>query len=163
MSNKLLDRPIAGNSGKVWSTLHQFGVLYKKLEKKSKPSIFVSHVSPGKEPLLTRLMIHFMPNIWISGHMDAPYTCVWNQFTIREIDESLQWFESGMEVFDSLPKERLTPEAKIAYDIIKREIGRDEFWFKKLWNVNLPDAKDGYAVLVFSDGKFFLETQGVIG
>src|SRR5262249_17002713 len=68
VSNKLLDKPIAGRAGKVWSALHQFGVLYKNLEKKSKPSIFVSHVSPGKEPLLVRLMIHFMPDIWISGH-----------------------------------------------------------------------------------------------
>ena len=56
--------------------------------------LLVSHVSPGKEPLLTRLIIHFMPNFWISGHMGAPYTCIWNQFTIREMNESLEWFES---------------------------------------------------------------------
>jgi len=161
VSNKLLKKPIAGQAGKVWSTLHQFGVLYQKLEKKSKPSLFVSHVSPGKEPLLTRLIIHFMPNIWISGHMGAPYACVWNQFTIREIDESLEWLASQMIALDALPVERLTPEARIAYELIKRDIPRDEFWFKKLWNVNLPDAKDGYAVLVYSDGKFFLESQSI--
>src|SRR3990167_7284029 len=57
VSNKLLQRPIAGQAGKVWATLHQFGVLYQKLEKKSKPSVFVSHVSPGKEPLLIRLIL----------------------------------------------------------------------------------------------------------
>lgn len=62
VNNKLLQKPIAGASGKVWATLHQFGVLYQQLEKKSKPSIFVSHVSPGKESLLTRLVMHFMPN-----------------------------------------------------------------------------------------------------
>jgi len=161
VSNKLLKKPIAGQAGKVWSTLHQFGVLYQKLEKKSKHSLFVSHVSPGKEPLLTRLIIHFMPNIWISGHMGAPYTCVWNQFTIRDMDESLKWLESGMPALDALPIERLTPEAKIAYDLIKREIPRKEFWFKKLWNVNLPDVKYGYAILVCSDGKFFLESQSI--
>ena len=162
VGNKLFDRPLAGKAGKVWSTLHQFGALYQKLEKKSKPSIFVSHVSPGKEPLLTRLIIHFMPNIWISGHMGAPYPCVWNQFTIREIDESLKWFESGMAEFDVLPKDRLTPEAKIAYDLIKRDIQRDEFWFKKLWNINLPDAKDGYMILTYDDGKFFFESHHII-
>ncbi|MGQ3892882.1 hypothetical protein [Legionella sp. CNM-4043-24] len=27
-SKKLFDRPIAGNGGKVWATLHQFGALY---------------------------------------------------------------------------------------------------------------------------------------
>lgn len=89
VSNKLIDKPIAGRAGKIWSTLHQFGALYKKLEKKSKPSVFVSHVSPGKEPLLTRLIIHFMPDIWISGYIGAPYTCVWNQFAIREINDSV--------------------------------------------------------------------------
>jgi len=158
VSNKLLKNPLAGQAGKVWSTLHQFGVLYNKLEKKSKPSIFVSHVSPGKEPLLTRLIIHFMPNIWISGHMGAPYTCVWNQFTVRTMDESLQWLSSQIAALDALPLERLSPEGKIAYEIIKRDIPRDETWFKKLWNINLPDAKDGYAILNY-DGHFSLETH----
>jgi predicted phosphodiesterase len=102
VSQKLLKQPIAGNAGKVWATLHQFGVLYQKLEKKTKPSIFVSHVSPGKEPLLTRLMIHFMPNFWLSGHMGAPFTCVWNQFAIREMNESLAWFDSQLEKINAL-------------------------------------------------------------
>jgi len=157
VSNKLLDKPVAGKEGKVWSTLHQFGVLYEKLEQKSKPSIFVSHVSPGKEPLLMRLIIHFMPDMWISGHMGAPYTCVWNEFTIRDMDESLFWLNSALEKLPKLPDEHLTPEAKLAYDIIKREIPREDFWFKKLWYVNLPDAKDGYAILTYDNGKFFIE------
>lgn len=162
VSNKLLQRPIAGNAGKVWATLHQFGVLYKKLEKKSKPSIFVSHVSPGKEPLLTRLILHYMPNLWISGHMGAPYTCVWNQFTIHEIDESIQWLQSQIALFETLPKSHLTEEAEIAYNIIKRDIPREEFWFKKMWNINLSDAKDGYAILTFLDGRFFLDTHCIL-
>src|SRR3990167_1004295 len=157
-TNKLFDKPIAGNGGKVWSTLHQFGVLYNQVKHKNEPSIFVSHVSPGKEPLLTRLILHFMPNFWISGHMGAPFTCVWNQFTIHEMNESLQWLQSQIELLDALPKSHFTDEAKIAYDIIKRDIPREEFWFKKMWNVNLSDAKEGYAILTFTDGKFFLET-----
>ncbi len=157
VGQKLLKRPIAGNAGKVWATLHQFGVLYQKLEKKTKPTIFVSHVSPGKEPLLTRLLIHFLPNFWISGHMGAPYTCVWNQFTIREMDESLAWFDSELDQLEALSLDNITPEAKLAFDLMKREIQRDEYWFKKLWNINLPDAKDGYAVLNYEEGRFFLE------
>jgi hypothetical protein len=141
VGGKLLQKPIAGQSGKVWATLHQFGVLYKQLEKKSKSSIFVSHVSPGKEPLLTRLMLHYMPTLWISGHMGAPYTNVWNQLTTREMDESLKWLESDMEIIDALPTKQLTPEAKIAYDILKREIPREDFWFRKMWNINLSDLK----------------------
>jgi hypothetical protein len=27
-----------------------------------------------------------------------------------------------------------------------------------LWDINLPDAKDGYAMLIMKDGKFSLET-----
>ena len=67
-----------------------------------------------------------------------------------------------MEIIDALPIKQLTPEAKIAYDIIKRDIPREDFWFRKMWNINLPDAKDGHAILVFEDGKFFLETYSVL-
>jgi len=69
-SNKLFDQSIAGNGGKVWSTLHQFGVLYKQVKTKGKPSIFVSHVSPGKEPLLVRLMMHFIAEITSNANHD---------------------------------------------------------------------------------------------
>ncbi|MGD9592237.1 MAG: metallophosphoesterase, partial [Candidatus Berkiella sp.] len=157
VGQKMLNQPIAGSSGKVWATLHQFGVLYQKLEDKTKPSVFVSHVSPGKEPLLTRLMIHFMPNFWVSGHMGAPYTCVWNQFTIREMDESIAWFGSQLNKLDALQLDNATSEAKLAIELIKRQVQRDEFWFKKMWNVNLPDAKDGCAVLNYDNGRFCLE------
>ncbi len=159
VGQKMLKQPIAGTAGKVWSTLHQFGVLYQKLEDKAKPSIFVSHVSPGKEPLLTRLIIHFMPNFWICGHMGAPYTCVWNQFTIREMDESIAWFDSQLDRLDALQLDNATSEAKLAYNLIKHEIQRDEYWFKKLWNINLPDAKDGFSLLIFKKGKFFIESN----
>lgn len=64
-----------------------------------------------------------------------------------------------MEIIDSFSEKQLTTEAKIAYDIIKRDIPREDFWLRKMWNVNLPDAKDGYAILTFSDGRFFLETH----
>lgn len=159
-NRKLFDIPIAGRGGKVWSTLHQFGVLYNTVKHKGKPSIFVSHVSPGKEPLLTRMMIHFMPNLWLSGHMGAPFTCVWNQFTIREMHESLEWFEAEIDqvVEEQIKLDRTTDEALLAYELIKKQIPRKEFWFKKMWNINLADAKDGYAVLNYDQGRFSLET-----
>ncbi len=159
VSKKLFDNPIAGRCGKVWSTLHQFGALYKNVIRKSKPSIFVSHVSPGKEPLLTRLIINFMPNFWISGHMGAPFTCVWNQFTIREINEALNWFDADISVIEEHIKSgQITEEVMLAYEIIKRHIPKKDFWLKKMWNINLPDAKDGYAILNYSDERFSLET-----
>lgn len=158
-TNKLFDQPIAGNGGKVWSTLHQFGVLYKQVKNKAKPSIFVSHVSPGKEPLLVRLMMHFMPNFWISGHMGAPFTCTWNQFTIHEMNEALLWLQTDIDFIEEQFKQgRLSEEAVLAYDLIKQVIPRKDFWFKKLWNINLPDAKDGHALLIVEKDRFSLET-----
>lgn len=158
-SKKFFDLPIAGNAGKVWSTLHQFGVLYKNVGHKGKPSIFVSHVSPGKEPLLTRLIANFMPNFWISGHMGAPYTCVWNQFTIREMDEALKWLDVDTAfIEEQYNAGNLTREAILAYEVIKRLIPKKDFWFKQMWNINLPDVKDGYAVLNYDEGRFSLET-----
>lgn len=159
VSKKLFDTPVAGKNGKVWSTLHQFGTLYQNVIHKGKASIFVSHVSPGKEPLLTALITHFMPNFWISGHMGAPFTCVWNQFTIRKIDEALAWMQTNI---DDLIKENgvknISPEATLAIEIIKRPILKKDYWFKRMWNINLPDAKDGYAVLNYDAGRFALET-----
>lgn len=158
-TNKLFDKPIAGNGGKVWATLHQFGVLYKKIKHKGKPSIFVSHVSPGKEPLLTRLIIHFMPNFWISGHMGAPFTCVWNQFTIHEMHEALSWLEVNINFIEEQIKlGRLSDESVIAYELIKQTIPKKDYWYKKMWNINLPDAKDGHVLLTAESGKFLLET-----
>lgn len=156
---KLFDQPIAGNGGKVWTTLHQFGVLYKQLKNKDKPSIFVSHVSPGKEPLLSRLISHFMPNFWISGHMGAPFTCTWNQFTIRDMNESLNWFETDVEfIEEQYQQSKLTEEASLAYELIKQPLAVDDSWFKRMWNINLPDVQDGHALLVVKDGVFSLET-----
>lgn len=159
VSKKLFDKPIAGNGGKVWTVLHQFGVLYKQIKNKSKPSIFVSHVSPGKEPLLSRLIVQFMPTFWISGHMGAPFTCTWNQFTIREMNESIDWLEADIDLIEEQYQQgRLTEEAALAYELIKKPISKEDTWYKKLWNINLPDAKDGHALLIVKDGKFSLET-----
>ncbi|ADG25714.1 TPA: metallophosphoesterase [Legionella pneumophila] len=156
---KLFDQPIAGNGGKVWATLHQFGVLYKQLKNKDKPSLFISHVSPGKEPLLSRLISHFMPNFWISGHMGAPFTCTWNQFTIRDMNESLNWFETDVEFIEEQYQQgKLTEEASLAYELIKQPLAVDDSWFKRMWNINLPDVQDGHALLVIKDGVFSLET-----
>ena len=46
----------------------------------------------------------------------------------------------------------------MAYDIIKQDIPKKDGWFKKMWNINLPDAKDGHAILTVEDQRFLLET-----
>lgn len=160
VSKKLFDQSMGGQGGKVWSTLHQFGALYQRLKKKSSPSIFVSHVSPGKEPLLVKLMAHYLPNIWISGHMGAPYHCVWNEFTIREFHETKQLLETAINSLNEFSQHErlLTDEAKIAYELLKKELPQENQWFKKTWYINLTDAKDGYALMHVENGAFGLET-----
>lgn len=140
-------------------TLHEIGTLYTKLKKKSKPSLFVSHVSPGKEPLLTRIISHFMPNIWISGHMGAPLACTWNQFTIREINEALNWLNADTASLDhNIKTAALTDEAQLGYELLKRNVFENKYWFKNLWNINLPDVGNGYAILEFIDNNISLAT-----
>ena len=99
-----------------------------------------------------------MPNIWVSGHMGSPHTCVWNQFAIRNMDESIEWFDSELELLKALDTDKLTDEGKIAYNLIKKDLPKKDFWYKKLWNINLPDVDMGYAVLVYVDEKFHVES-----
>ena len=101
-----------------------------------------------------------MPNFWISGHMGAPFACSWNQFTIREMSESLDWLEVNVDfIEEEYQKGNLTEEAVWAYELIKQPIVKDDAWFKKMWNINLPDVKDGHALLIVENGMFSLETH----
>ncbi len=91
--------------------------------------------------------------------MGASYHCTWNQFTIREPNESLAWFDYELEAFRDLIKGvRMTEQQQIAADFILKPIYKHDLWFKRMWNFNLPDIHDGYAVLNIEDGVFSLET-----
>lgn len=46
----------------------------------------------------------------------------------------------------------------LAFEVIKRDIPKKDYWFKKMWYINLPDAKDGHAILNYNEGRFSLET-----
>jgi len=92
--------------------------------------------------------------------MGAPYTCVWNEFTIREYSDSIDVMESALTDFQQLAQYEhlLTDDARIAYDLIKSDISQESQWFKGRWYINLPDVKDGYAVLEVEDNRFSLAT-----
>ena len=91
--------------------------------------------------------------------MGTPYTCVWNQFTIREIDDSLVWIGQGKSKLDEvLEGASLSNEAKVAYDILARPLPRKDFWFKRMWNINLPDINKGHALLLADGNRISLET-----
>lgn len=154
---KLFDRPLAGTKGKIWVTLEEFGKLYNKVSTHNSGSIFVSHVSPGKEPLLVRLMSHFGPDLWVSGHMGAPYSCLWNPFAVRNEKEQALWLSQNLFELSGI-QECLSEEAKIAYDLLQKPLPSLENWYKKQWYLNLTDASDGYAVLNIDKGRFALQT-----
>ena len=91
--------------------------------------------------------------------MGAPFTCTWNQFTIREMNESLDWLETDTGLIEEQYQQgRLTEEAALAYELIKKPISKDDSWYKKLWNINLPDVADGHALLILKQNKYSLET-----
>ncbi len=48
------------------------------------------------------------------------------------MNESLDWLESDIDLIEEQYQQgRLTDEAALAYEIIKRPIDRDESWYKK--------------------------------
>ncbi len=154
---KLFEEPLAGSGGKIWATLSQFGELYKKVRDHNGPLIFVSHISPGKEPLLVRLMTHFGPDLWISGHMGAPYPCLWNPFTVRDEQEEINWLSRNLSTIE-ISQDRISEEAQTAYDLIRKPLPPLENWYRKQWYLNLTDACDGYAVLTVANRQLALQT-----
>ena len=91
--------------------------------------------------------------------MGAPFTCVWNQFTVHEMNEAMDWLDTNIDFIEEQHQHGyLSEEASLAYELIKQMIPRKDFWFKKMWNINLPDVQDGYAILIMEDGQFSLET-----
>jgi len=153
---KLFQQPVGGGGGKVWSTLSQYGSLYKKVKEHEGPSLFVSHVSPGKEPLLVRLLTHFGPNLWLSGHMGPPYPCLWNPYTVRDEEEQKQWLSQELAA-----PEKMSEDAKLAFDLIKKPLPSIDQWYRKQWYLNLPDAGDGYAILTCKDRHLSLQTHAM--
>ncbi|MCB1116321.1 MAG: metallophosphoesterase [Chlamydiia bacterium] len=159
INDKTFAGTFQGAGGKIQATFHQLGALIERIEQTGHPSIFVSHVSPGKEPLLTRLFSHLAPNFWISGHMGAPFPCVWNQQTIHRWVDIEAWLSDLSSIETSLP---LSPQAKRVIDLLKAPLKNHHDWVRKTWNINLPDAHNGHALLYYDKETFTLETVGTL-
>ena len=54
-----------------------------------------------------------------------------------------------MNLFD-----KMTKEAQLAYELMNKPISQESNWVRQLWNFNLPDAHDGYAILLYEQGRF---------
>jgi len=160
--SKFLQRPIAGGAGKIWSTLAQYIDLIETVEKEEDQSgvrIFVSQVSPGKEPFVELVAARTRADFTVSGHMGAPTCMVWNPFAVSTIEEATCRLEDGLEGTRRACLDR--PESEVrwaeqAFAFIGRipketvHIGRGAKaprWYRGMTHINLPDAHVGYAVL----------------
>jgi predicted phosphodiesterase len=172
---KIFDRPLGGGGGKVWTTLVQIGRLLEAAEAlpEGEFRVLVTHVSPGKEPIIARLAAHLGVRMTVSGHMGSPYCNVWNEFTVREPEDSRVWVDGHREALeqaaekyrDRHPELQQTIERGLdallhepAVPEIKRRYGSEPAWYRGIHHVNLPDAPDGYALLENRDGHLALET-----
>ncbi len=171
--SKLLQRPFAGGAGRIWSTLSQYLELIETIDGQADQTgtrIFVSHVSPGKEPFIEFLAARTRAEFTVSGHMGAPSSMVWNPFAVRSVEEATDrlqrgvlktkrscleapesdpaWVEQVFSVIGSLPEGnvRLGRGVKVPR------------WYSRMTHVNLPDADVGYAVLDLTETRTTIRT-----
>jgi hypothetical protein len=178
---QLFQNPLAGREGKLWSTISQFADLCRHIEHSDRNGairIFVSHVSPGKEPLVSIAAAKCRADLVLSGHMGAPLCMVWNEFAIRDLPDSRRrlevcleriraaWVEtvettdehgaghidriaSDLEYLENLPSETVHAGRSV----------RVPRWYREMGYLNLPDAPQGYAILDSSDGQLSIITH----
>ena len=158
---KLLQSSIAGGAGRIWSTLTQYSDLIETTAQEDQPGtrIFVSHVSPGKEPFVELVAARTRADFTVSGHMGAPACMVWNPFAVSSVEEATLRLQKGIEdvrkaCLDAPRSEE--PWVEQAFSKIGRfpeettrtGRGREEpWWFRGMTHINLPDAQVGYAIL----------------
>lgn len=174
VGSKLMQRPIAGGAGKIWSTLSQYFDLIENTEKEtdnSKIRICVSHVSPGKEPFAELVAARTRADFTVSGHMGAPSCMVWNPFAINSVEEATVRLQHRLE---QARKESMgDPQSNSAwadevFSLIGRlpeemvHIGRGQKaprWYRRMTHINLPDADVGYAILDIEDTSTTVQTK----
>jgi len=168
--SKFLQRPIAGGAGKIWSTLVQYIDLIETVEREEDRSgvrIFVSHVSPGKEPFVELVAARTRADFSVSGHMGAPTCMVWNPFAVSSIKEAIRRLHDGLEAMRRacLDKVEWTQQAFAFIGRIPIEtvhIGRGTkapWWYRGMTHINLPEAHVGFAVLDVENERRAIQTH----
>ncbi len=121
--------------------------------------IFVSHVSPGKEPFVELVAARSRADFTISGHMGAPACMVWNPFAVSSVEVATRRLRNGLEEVRKTCLGKSPTEARWAeeaFALIGRlpedtvYIGRRTRaprWYRGMTHINLPDAHVGYAVM----------------
>jgi predicted phosphodiesterase len=167
--------PLAGKGGKVWTTLAQIGGLAAAMQRPKESGVvrvLVSHLSPGREPLLVHLCARLGVDLTVSGHMGSPWTAVWEEFSVRTPDESGRRLQDALAVLAPVLEGPLSEDPVLRAQVEQArsllaslpEPVADERgatmprWYRGCFHVNLPDVPDGYAVLTAADGRLSLET-----
>ncbi len=160
--SKMLQKPIAGGGGKIWSTLSQYADVVRRADAETESTglrIFVSHVSPGKEPFIELVSARTRADYTISGHMGPPHCMVWNPFAIQSVEESVSRLQNGLEAVRvacmdaggsemSWVNESLDFIGQLPEDTVQMGRGvKAPRWYRSMTHVNLPDAHVGHAIL----------------
>ncbi|NBD08410.1 metallophosphoesterase family protein [Corallococcus silvisoli] len=143
--------PLDGGRGKILTTERELSALLDSAPPRvaGEVRVLVTHVSPGKEPLVGLLATALDADLTVSGHMGSPYGCVWDDFAVRGPSEAEKRLASAVAVLPKALRARLPAPAS--------DEGRAR-WYRGTFHVNLPDAPDGHAVVEFVGGRVRLET-----
>ena len=170
--------------GVVAAEVHRFkpsrlaeglGALAAAMQRPKEPGTvraLVSHLSPGREPLLVHLCARLGVDLTVSGHMGSPWTAVWDEFAVRDPEESGRRLLDRQAALETalaapLPEDpALRAHVEHAQSLLASlpEPVSDERgaamprWYRGCFHVNLPDVPDGYAVLTAANGRLSLET-----
>ena len=162
IGSKFFQQPIAGGGGRIWSVLVQYLHLLETVRanaQEREKRILVSHVSSGKEAFITLVGIHAGADLIVSGHMGPPFSMVWNDFAVRSPEEAVSRVQQRLleveQACESLNarvvdryKDIISHLADLPCDRISCGRRQDvPAWYLNMFNVNLPDASSGYALL----------------
>ncbi len=146
--------PIDGGRGKIRATERDVHALLDAAPRRvpGEIRVLVTHVSPGKVPLVGLLAAALDVDVTISGHMGSPFSCVWDDFAVREPAEAEARLAEAAAALPAGLRARLPAPA----------VGEGRArWYRGTFHVNLPDAPDGHAVLALADGRLRLETTSL--
>ena len=175
--SKMLQRPLSGGAGKIWSTLAQYRELVELADEAGQapgPRIFVSHVSPGKEPFVELVAVRTRADLTVSGHMGAPNCMVWNPFAVRGCEEAEKRLKDGLAAVDRACRSAASSkDAWVAETLAwlgsglknSQDLGGgagEPRWYRRMTHVNLPDAHAGHAVLDVGETGWQLQTRNTV-
>ena len=157
---KMLDQPIAGRGGKIWSTLSEFSDLVQTVDSEGSaysPRILVTHVSPRVEPFVEYIGTRTGADYTVSGHMGAPACDIWTASEMGSLEEAERrvargikavrkalWAATGRYKYqDGLQLDSIT----VKPDGSNTGEASQPRWYERLTHINLPDADVGYALM----------------